>query len=74
MCNELLNIGVKLEEKDKFLLLLCSLSPYFDALVTTLLYGKETLEYEDMVSMLRSNEQREKLTNEGVPQKGLVVM
>ena len=56
MCNELLNIGVKLEEEDKSLLLLCSLPPYFDALLTTLLYGKETLEYEDMVLVLRANE------------------
>ena len=52
MCNKLLNIRVKLEEEEKSLLLLCSLSPYFDSLVTTLLYGKETLEYEDMVSVL----------------------
>ena len=73
MCNELLNIRVKLEEEDKSLLLLCSLPPSSDALVTTLLYGKETLEYEDMVSVLRSNEQREKLTEEGVSQEGLVV-
>ena len=57
MCNELLNIKVKMEEEDKSLLLLCSLPPSYDQLVMTLLYGKETLEYEDMVSMLRSNEQ-----------------
>ena len=73
MCNELLNVGVKFEEEDKSLLLLCSLPPSFDALVTTLLYGKEILKYEDMVSVLRSNEQREKLTKEGVLQEGLVV-
>ena len=57
MCNELLNIRVKMEEKDKSLLLLCLLSPSYDPLVTTLLYGKETLEYEDMILMLWSNEQ-----------------
>ena len=56
MCNELLNVGVKFEEEDKSLLLLCSLLPSFDALVTTLLHGKETLEYGDMVSVLWSNE------------------
>ena len=56
MCNELLNIWVKMEEEDKSLLLLCSLPPSYDPLVMTLLYGKETLEYEDMVSVLRSNE------------------
>ena len=56
MCIELLNVGVKFEEEDKSLLLLCSLQPSFDALMTTLLYGKETLEYGDMVSVLQSNE------------------
>ena len=71
--SELLNVGVKFEEEDKSLLLLCSLPPSFAALVTTLLYGKETLEYGDMISVLRSNEQRMKLTKEGVPQEGLVV-
>ena len=73
MCNKLLNIGVKIEEEDKSLLLLCSLPPSYDPLVTMVLYGKETLEYEDMVSVLRSNEQRKKLTKEGAPQEGLVV-
>ena len=56
MCNKLLNIRVKMEEEDKSLLLLCSLPPSYDPLVIMLLYGKETLEYEDMVSVLRSNE------------------
>ena len=67
MCNELLNIEVKLEKEDKSMFLLCSMPPSFDSLVTTLLYSKEMLEYEDMVSMLRSNEQREKLAKKGVP-------
>ena len=67
LCTELVNIGVKLYEEDKSLLLLCSLPGSYDSLVTTLLYGKETLEYEDMVSVLRSNEQREKLTRDRAP-------
>lgn len=71
--NDLLNLGVKMEEEDKSLLLLCSLPSSFDLLVTMLLYEKETLFYEDIVSMLRSNEQQEKLTKEGVPHEGLVV-
>ena len=53
---ELLNIEVKIKEEDKSLLLVCSLLSSYDPLVTTLLYGKETLKYEDMVSVLRSNE------------------
>ena len=39
MCNELLNIGVKMEEEDKSLLLLCSLPSSYDPLVMMLLYG-----------------------------------
>ena len=67
VCNELLNIGVKIEEEDKSLLLLYSLLSSYDPLMMTLLYDKEILEYEDMVLMLQSNEQREKLTKEGAP-------
>ena len=49
-----------MEEEDRSLLLLYSLLSSYDPLVTTLLYGKETLEYEGMVSVLRSNEQQNK--------------
>ena len=72
-CNKLLNIGIKMKEEDKSLLLLCSLPSSYDPLVTTLLYGKETLEYEDMVSMLRTNEQWERLTKKDIPQEGLTM-
>ena len=65
MCNDLLNIRMKMEEEDKSLLLLCSLPPSYDPLVTMLLYGNETLEYEDIVLVLKSNEQREKLIKKG---------
>ena len=54
---DLLNIGVELEEEDKRLLLLCLLSRSFDLLVMMLLYGKETLAYEEIVSVLRPNVQ-----------------
>lgn len=54
---DLLNISVELEEKDKSLLLLCSLSKSFVLLVTMLMYGKETLVYQKIMSVLRSNEQ-----------------
>ena len=53
----LLNIGMNIEEKDKSLLLLCSLPRSFDPFLMTLLYDKETLVYEEIISVLRSNEQ-----------------
>ena len=73
MCNKLLNVKVKMEEEDRSLLFLCLLPPSYDPLVTTLLYGKETLEYEDKVSVLRSNEQRKRMTKDGASQDGLAM-
>ena len=66
MSMDLLNFGMKMEEENKSLLLLCSLFGNFDPLVTILLYGKETLHYEDILSVLRSNEQRKWMTKEDV--------
>ena len=57
----LLNLDVALEEEDKSLLLLCSLSGSFNPLMITLLYEKEILVYEEIVSVLRTNEQRERM-------------
>ena len=45
--SDLLALEVKLEE-DKALLLLSSLSSSYDYLATTIMYGKETLELEDV--------------------------
>ena len=70
---DLLNIGVDLEEEDKSLLLLCSLLESFDLLVTTLLYGKEILVYEEIVSVLRSNKQYKWMTKREIFQESLVV-
>ena len=54
MSMNLLNIRMDIKEEDKSLLLLYSLSKSFDPLVMTLLYGKKTLVYEEIVSVLRS--------------------
>ena len=45
----------------KALLLLCSLLGSFDGLITTLVYGKETLNYKEVVDVLWSNEQRKNI-------------
>ena len=52
----MLALEVKLEEKDKALLLLFSLPSSYDHLATTIMYGKETLELEDVRQMLQNNE------------------
>ena len=45
--SDLLALEVKIDE-DKAVLLLSSLSSSYDHLVTTIMYGKETLELEDI--------------------------
>ena len=69
----MLNLGVKMDEEDKSLLLLCLLPFFYNPFMMMLLYGKEVLFYEDIVSILRSNEQRKKLINERTPQEDLAV-
>ena len=46
--NDLLAPEVKLEEEDRALLLLSSLPSSYDHLATTIMYGKNTLELEDV--------------------------
>ena len=43
-------------------------------IITTLLYGKEILVYEEIISVLRSNEQRKQMTKKKIFQKGLIVL
>src|SRR5436190_880344 len=70
--NDLLALEVKMEEEDKALILLSSLPPSYDHLVTTILYGKETLELEDVRVMLVNNELM-KRTDPAQEGSGLVV-
>ena len=56
-----MSLDVKIEEEYQALLLLCSLPGMYDGLITTLVYKKETLNYEEVVGMLRLNEQWEKI-------------
>jgi len=46
--SDTLALEVKLEEKDKTLLLLSSLPHSYDDLATTIMYEKETLELKDV--------------------------
>ena len=58
--NELLDIDVKIDEEDKALIFLSSLSQSYDHIITTMLYGKKTLMLEDVMSTLLSDEIRKK--------------
>ncbi|VFQ83578.1 unnamed protein product [Cuscuta campestris] len=55
---ELESIDVKIEEDDKAVLLLASLPSSFHNIVTTLLFGKETLKFDEVVAALLMNETR----------------
>ena len=55
LMTQLSNFGLNLEEEDKAILLLVSLPTFFNHLVTMLMYGKETLELEEVTSALLSH-------------------
>jgi len=50
------SLQVKVEEEDRALLLLASPLSSFDNMVTTLLFGKETFELDEVVAALLMNE------------------
>ena len=64
MCSKVMSLDVKIDEEDRALLLLRSLSGSYDDLITTFIYGKEILNYEEIIGVLRSNEQTEKIYKE----------
>lgn len=53
---DLENIGVKIEDEDQALLLLCSLPPSFKHFREILLYGIDSIAVEDVKSSLFSEE------------------
>ena len=53
--NQLSSFGVNYEDEDKVLLLLVSLITHFDHLMTTLLYGKETVVLDEVISAFLSH-------------------
>jgi hypothetical protein len=58
--SELLAVGVIIDEEDKALILLSSLPESYDHIVTTMLYGKDTLDFEEVTGTLLSNEIRKR--------------
>ena len=69
--SDLNRVDVKFEEENMVLILVNSLLESYDNLVTTLLWGKETLELEEITSALLSFNQRKK-GSDGSSQGGLV--
>ena len=52
---ELLTVDVKINEENKLLILLSLILQSYDHIITTMLYGKETLILEEVMSTLLSN-------------------
>jgi hypothetical protein len=68
-------VNVKFEDEDKALILLNSLptSSTYENLITTLTWGKKTLELEDVTRALLAFHQRKKNVDENYQGEGLVV-
>ena len=72
--SELLTVDVKIDEEDKALILFSSLPESYDHIVTTMLYGKETLILEEVTPTFLSNEIRKRPNQEEQIGSGLVVI
>ena len=57
---DLKNLDVEISDEDKCLLLLNSLPDAYDHLITTLLYGKDEIKFNDVSNALTNNEFRKK--------------
>eukprot|EP00268_Persea_americana_P044520 TRINITY_DN4499_c1_g1_i1.p1 TRINITY_DN4499_c1_g1~~TRINITY_DN4499_c1_g1_i1.p1 ORF type:complete len:236 (+),score=55.27 TRINITY_DN4499_c1_g1_i1:1231-1938(+) len=73
MISDLLRLDVKFDEEDRSLLLLNSLSDPYEHFVTTLLYGKETLNFEEVTQDIISNADRRKPSKGDTHAEGLLV-
>jgi hypothetical protein len=71
--NDMLRIDIKFEDEDKTMMLLTSLSASYEHLVMTLLYGKETLELEEILGALLDHYQRKHKDSAETSGEGLVV-
>ena len=57
---DLQNLEVDVSSEDKALLLLNSLPDTYDHLITTLLYGKDEIKFDDVSNVLTNNDYRKK--------------
>uniref|UniRef100_A0A2N9HC61 Integrase catalytic domain-containing protein n=1 Tax=Fagus sylvatica TaxID=28930 RepID=A0A2N9HC61_FAGSY len=71
--SDILRIDIKFEDEDKAMMLLTSLPASYEHLVTTLLYGKETLELEEVSGALLDHYQRKHKDSTESSGEGLVV-
>ena len=72
--SELLVVDVKIDEGDKALILLNSLSESYDHIVTTIIYEKETLILKEVMTTVLSKEIRKRPNQDEQEGSDLVVM
>jgi hypothetical protein len=68
---ELVKLGVKVDDEDSAIMLLCSLPSSYKYLVTTLTYGKDTISLDIITSTLLSHSQMRQNVEVGTQGKGL---
>ena len=61
---DLAQLDVKIEDEDRAMILLCSLPPSYEHMVTTLTYGKETIKVEEITAALLAHNQRKQNAGE----------
>jgi hypothetical protein len=71
--SNMLRIDIKFEDEDKAMMLLTSLLASYEHLMTSLLYGKETLELEEVLGALLDHYQRKHKNSAESSGEGLVV-
>src|ERR1041385_2414521 len=70
---DLARLGVTVADEDRVILLLCSLPPSYDHLITTLTHDKETVKNEAITAALLSYNMRKKNAVEITHGEGLLV-
>ncbi|KAE8683204.1 hypothetical protein F3Y22_tig00111213pilonHSYRG00462 [Hibiscus syriacus] len=71
--SDLARLDVKIEDEDRAMILLCSLPPSYEHMVTTLTYGKETINVEEITAALLAHNQRKKNAGENSQADSLYV-
>ncbi|KAE8672931.1 hypothetical protein F3Y22_tig00111833pilonHSYRG00028 [Hibiscus syriacus] len=71
--SDLARLDVKIEDEDRAMILLCSLPPSYEHMVTTLTYEKETINVEEITAALLAHNQRKQNTGESSQADSLYV-
>ncbi|KAE8680841.1 pentatricopeptide repeat-containing protein [Hibiscus syriacus] len=71
--SDLARLDVKIEDEDRAMILLCSLPSSYEHMVTTLTYGKETINVEEITAALLAHNQQKQNTGESSQADSLYV-